>query len=241
MAENDLKQAIGAVLAKPPQRIMAITLDDGRRVWLKRIERLSLRLRIQKGDPARAFERERAGLVAFAENGLPAPEILLDGADFLVLADVGPSLMGLLRDRTVPDAEVLRAFAAAGAGLGQVHRVGFSHGRPTPRDVCWDGRTARFIDLERFSPARHSPYWQAWDVVIFIQSCFSHWPNDSRWADAMLAAYAQAAPEGADARIATLARRLGWLGHITRTLSRLRPNSRELRAVGLTIARLAYL
>jgi len=241
MVENDLEQAAGAALAKPPQRIMAITLNDGRRVWLKRIERLSLRLRIQKGDPTRAFGRERAGLMAFAESGLPVPEILLEGADFLVLADAGPSLMGLLRDRGGPDAEVLRAFAAAGAGLGQVHRAGFSHGRPTPRDVCWDGRAARFIDLERFSPARHSPYWQAWDVVIFVQSCFSHWPDDSRCADTMLAAYAQAAPEGARARIATLAHRLGWLGRVSRLLSRLRPKSRELRAVSLTISRLTHL
>src|SRR5690554_3415852 len=106
MVENDLEQAAGAALAKPPQRIMAITLNDGRRVWLKRIERLSLRLRIQKGDPARAFGRERAGLMAFAESGLPVPEILLEGADFLVLADTGPSLMGLMRDRGGPDAEV---------------------------------------------------------------------------------------------------------------------------------------
>jgi len=56
--------------------------------------------------------------------------------------------------------------------------------------------------------------------------------------DAALNTYAANAPEGAMARVAQLVWWLGPLDLLARGLERLRPGSRELRAVGLTLARL---
>jgi hypothetical protein len=81
-----------------------------------------------------------------------------------------------------------------------------AHGRPAVRDVCWDGRAARFIDLERFRLARRAGLWQAEDVVMFAQTAFTLWLAPVKW--------------------------------LAAGLSAVRPGSRELRAVGLTLARL---
>ena len=73
MPDPDLQAHVAAALAEPFRRVRPVVLPDGRRFWLKRVERLSGRLRWQKGDPARAFATERAGLRALAEAGCRWP------------------------------------------------------------------------------------------------------------------------------------------------------------------------
>lgn len=232
--DDMLEAALAAALAAPPQRVRRLDLPDGRRFWLKRVERLSGRLRLQKGDPARAFAAERQGLRVLADSGIPAAGVVREGPGWLLMPDAGPTLPEVAGQ---PGAQA--AFAATGRALGRLHWAGLVHGRPAVRDICWDGLEARFIDLERFRPARRGGLWQAVDVVMFAQTCLTRWPDDPRWLDAALAAYAVNAPEGAMARVARLARALAPLGWLARGLAVLRPRSRELRAVPLTLARLA--
>ena len=225
-------------LAEPPRRVRPVVLPDGRRFWLKRIERLTGRLRLQKGDPGRAFATERAGLRALAEAGLPVADVALEGPDWVVLPDAGPVLTVVVADESRSEAEKLAAFARAGRALGLLHWAGMAHGRPAVRDICWDGVEARFIDLERFRHARRGGFWQAADVVMFTQTAFTRWPEDPRWLDSALAAYAVNAPEGALASVARLARWLTPLGWLARGLHRLKPKNQELQAVSLTLERL---
>lgn len=235
----DLVEAVRKAQAGERQRVRSLVLADGRRFWMKQVEQLSLRLRVQKGNPEKACAAERAGLHALADHGLPVAPIAMEGPDYLVMPDVGPTLVMVAGDATRPEADRLAAFAAAGKALAQLHWAGLVHGRPAARDICWDGQAARFIDLERFSAGRRGGFWQAADVVMFVQTCFTQWPDDPRWCDATLAAYAANAPEGAMGRVQRLARQLAPLGWLARGLLRLRPRSRELRAVSLTLARLA--
>jgi hypothetical protein len=51
MADSDLERMVKAALAEPPQRVRRLDLPDGRGFWLKRVERVSGRMRAQKGDP----------------------------------------------------------------------------------------------------------------------------------------------------------------------------------------------
>lgn len=238
MTDPELDQALTTALAEPPQRVRAVVLPDGRRFWLKRVERLSGRLRLQKGDPARAFAAEREGLRAVAAAGVPVAEVTAEGPDWVLMPDAGPTLPTVVRQSDVDEAGRLRAFAAAGRALGRLHWAGMAHGRPAVRDVCWDGREARFIDLERFRRARRAGFWQAADVVMFAQTAFTAWPGDPRWLDAALAAYAVSAPEGAMDSVRRLAGWLAPVGWLATGLSALRPGSRELQAVGLTLGRL---
>jgi hypothetical protein len=237
----DLESSVKAALAEPPKRVRRLDLPDGRRFWLKRVERLSGLMRLQKGDPARAFEAELDGLHVLAAKGLPVATVALEGPDWVLMPDAGPVLTKLVADPARSEAEKLAAFARAGRALGQLHWAGLVHGRPAVRDICWDGVEARFIDLERFRPARRGGVWQAADVLMFAQTAFTVWPDDPRWLDAALASYATNAPEQALDRVKRLAGWLAPLGWLARGLARLRPGSRELRAVGLSLDRLRRL
>jgi tRNA A-37 threonylcarbamoyl transferase component Bud32 len=236
--DQELERSLQAMLADPPRRVQRLELPDGRRFWLKRVERLQGRLRLQKGDPTRAFAAEREGLRALAAKGLPVAEVAREGPDWVLMPDAGPVLPAMVADVARSEAEKLAAFGKAGQALGRLHWAGLVHGRPAVRDICWDGNEARFIDLERFRRGRRGGLWQAVDVVMFAQTAFTLWPDDGRWLDAALETYAVNAPDGAMARAARLVWWLGPLGWLARALSALRPTSRELRAVDLTLKRL---
>jgi tRNA A-37 threonylcarbamoyl transferase component Bud32 len=239
--DPDLDAALARALTDPPRRVRRLDLPDGRRFWLKRVERLAGRLRVQKGDPAKAFAAEREGLRALAAAGLPVAGVAQEGLDWLLMPDAGPTLPDVAADPGRDEAEKLRAFAEAGRSLGRLHWAGMAHGRPAVRDICWDGSAARFIDLERFRRARRAGVWQAADVVMFAQTAFTQWPEDGRWLEAALEAYAISAPDGATAAVRRLVRWLTPVGWLAAGLSRIRPGSRELRAVGLTLGRLRRL
>jgi tRNA A-37 threonylcarbamoyl transferase component Bud32 len=234
-APSELMAAVSAAMTEPPARVRPVDLPDGRRFWLKRVERMPLLLRLQKGDPQGRFAAEREGLHVLADRGMPVVPVVMEGPDFLVTPDIGQPLT---RMDKAPAAEAARAFAAAGKSLALLHWAGLVHGRPAVRDICWDGTEARFIDLERFSRGRRGGFWQAMDVVILAQSCFTRWPEDPRLLEAALASYARNAPDGAMAQVAGAARRLRPLGWLAAAGRLVLPHNKELRAVGLTLARL---
>jgi tRNA A-37 threonylcarbamoyl transferase component Bud32 len=238
MEDPLLDARLKAALAEPPARVRRMDLPDGRRFWLKRVERLTGRLRIQKGDPARAFAAEREGLHALADAGLPVAEVVAEGPDWVLMPDAGPTLPTVISDPSCSDAEKLAAFAAAGRALGLLHWSGLVHGRPAVRDICWNGTEARFIDLELFRHGARGGMRQALDIVMFAQSAFAQWPDDARWLDAGLAAYGPNAPDGAMDRVRRLAVRMAPLGWLASGLARLRPQSRDLQSVEPTLARL---
>jgi tRNA A-37 threonylcarbamoyl transferase component Bud32 len=211
---DDLDPQLKAALAEPRCRVRLLVLPDGRRFWLKRVERLHGIMRLQKGDPARAFRAERDGLQTLAKAGLPVAAIAQEGPGWMLMPDAGPVLPIVVADPTRSEAEKLRAFAEAGKALGRLHWAGLVHGRPAVRDICWDGQQARFIDLERFRHDRRGGLRQAADVVMFAQTAFTQWPDDPRWLDAALASYAVNAPPGALDRVRRLVfwlAPLGWL------------------------------
>jgi tRNA A-37 threonylcarbamoyl transferase component Bud32 len=238
VTEPDLDARVRSALDEPFQRVRRLDLPDGRQFWLKRVERLTGVMRAQKGDPAKAFEAERQGLHALADAGLPVAELAAEGPDWMLMPDAGPELTAVVADPCLDDAGKRAALEAAGRSLGRLHWAGLVHGRPAVRDICWDGTEARFIDLERFRPGARGGVRQAADVVMFAQTAFTQWPEDPRWLEAALATYAVSAPEGAMDRVRRLALWLAPLGWIAAGAAKLKPDSRELRAVGLTLGRL---
>lgn len=232
-------RAVLEALAEPPQRVRALMVG-GRRLWLKRVERPGWLRRLQKGDPGRAFEADRGALRLLRRAGLPVVPILADGPDFVVMPDVGQPLAALIRDPAATPGARIAAFRAAGAALAALHGQGYSHGRPSIRDVCWDGQAATFIDLERFSPARNRTSGFTADVVVLIYSIFVYGgPDARREAAAAAEAYRAAAPEGLWQAAQARAARMGWLRWLAGLVLRLRPRSREVRAVAPTLAFMA--
>lgn len=235
MADPELERAVQAALEEPPVRVRPLALPDGRRFWLKRVERLAGRMRLQKGDPARSFEAEREGIRALQAQGLPVAGLTMEGPGWIVLPDAGPVLPKVVEDADRDEAGKLRAMAAAGRALALLHWAGMVHGRPAVRDICWDGAQARFIDLERFRRARQGGFRQAVDLMVLAQSAFVRWPGDARWLEAAFAGYRAEGPPGALVRTVRLARLLTPLGWLVRAVLPLRPRSKELRALGLVL------
>jgi hypothetical protein len=230
--DPNLQAAVRAALIGPYARAQPLDLPTGR-VWLKRAERLSGRMRLQKGDGAKGFAREVAGLHLLNHLNLPAAPVLAEGPDWVVTPDLGPTLRELMWH----DAHDLTpVFTAAGTALANLHLASYRHGRPAIRDLCWNGQAIHFIDLERFSPVKSDPRGLAIDLMIFVHSLYA----DSLLApekapalrEAAIRAYRALAPGiWAQARVTA-----GWLGWLP-TITRLRPNSRDWQALAPTLAR----
>ena len=204
-------------------------------LWLKRVETMTLRWRLLKGGGQRSFEKDRDGLHFLGEAGLPVAPILAEGPDYFVTPDLGVTLRVLMSDACASD-DRSAAFRAAGRALAALHVQGFSHGRPAVRDLCWDGADVRFIDMEKFSPRHHSPRHFAADMLVFVHSVFAAGGGEADLENALTAYCSAGGPWPA---AVALARRLRWIGPLTRGLLRLKPDSRELAAVEPALAYVA--
>ncbi|KAF0676128.1 hypothetical protein [Profundibacterium mesophilum] len=239
MTDPALSAAIRAALAANPARVQRLE-HEGRVIWIKRPERLAGLRRLQKGDPARAFAAEMAGLRALAAAGCPVPDILDAGPAHLAVEDAGLSLAAILREGEGSAARRITVLAEAGHALARLHLSGHSHGRPAPRDLCWDGRRIVFIDPERYAAARNTPAGHADDLLLFALGAHAVSQEPRPEIDAALGAYRRAA--GPELWSAALARagRLRWFDWLSRPLQMRRPGkAKEFKAIPLTRAALA--
>jgi hypothetical protein len=216
---------------------IARTLQDGRAYWIKRQEALNGLMRIQKGNPEKAFAREIKALRELGGRGLPVPELVAQGAGFLVVPDCGPSLNLVLRDKDVPAAEKLRAMTAAGAALARLHGAGVAHGRPSIRDFCWQNGEITLIDWERYRPGPASRSRLRLDALIFVFNIYALTRSDTPEAEAAIDAYRAGAPAGLWDDAARLCRRLRWVDLLTRVQQRRDAGRGEFRAIPLTLRR----
>ena len=236
-----MASALNAALAQPSQRIRALALPDGGRVWLKRIEQATGLMRLQKGDGMSAFVAERDALRLLHAKGVPVAQVMAEGPDYLLLPDLGPTLAALMQNPDHPQPDRIAAFAAAGAALAGLHRAGFSHGRPALRDFCWQRGELRLIDLERFRNRKRGRMVRALDVVIFTHSWFAQGHNTAPGPelDAALNAYRAAAPVGLWRTVARLTRLLAPLGALARGVARISKPSKDVQAIRPTLTHLA--
>lgn len=230
-----LPQAIKLALAAPPARLRAVETAQGM-VWIKQRENLSLRWRLQKGDPARAFEAERQALHILTDAGVPVvPHLLAEGDDYFVTADSGQTISGLAAQG--PDRlDHRRALSGAAEALATLHRAGFAHGRPALKDICWNGAQAKLIDFERFSPRRNSQRYMALDLLIFALSSIATLGRAGQGLRDALSHYRAVAPAGVWERARKMARCLRFLVPLTAPIRRLRPHAREFAALPVALA-----
>ncbi|SLN26692.1 Lipopolysaccharide kinase (Kdo/WaaP) family protein [Pseudoruegeria aquimaris] len=234
--QDDIDAAVQAHLARSKARVAPVEVG-GQRVWVKQKERPPLRRRLTKGDSAKAFEAERRALHTLGERGVPVPKILAEGPDFMALSDSGTSLQAMLRQDGWPEAERRAAFEAAARELAAMHGKGLSHGRPAPRDICWQEGRITFLDLERYSPSRNTPKGHRNDLVIFLFNIFATLGRDCPEAQAAAAAYRAADPGGVWEAASALCARLRWVEPLSRPLrNRKDKKNLEFKAVPLTLA-----
>jgi tRNA A-37 threonylcarbamoyl transferase component Bud32 len=208
----------------------------GQFIWVKREERLSLRMRLQKGPGASAFERERAALHRLNELGAPVPPIVAEGPGFFATPDSGISLQTMVRNDIGADGEREAAFVAAAHGLARMHALHVTHGHPRLKDICWKDGRITFIDLERFDDRLNTPAGHARDVAVFVFSAIAEAGRPTPELDAACAAYRADDAAGIWDGARTLVRRLRFMDWITKPLQMRGPGkSDEFKAIPLTL------
>ena len=237
--DNDLIRTISMALAQNPVRVQRVD-HEGQVIWVKRPETLGLLLRLQKGNPTTAFEAERRALHEWSERGAPAPNILAEGPDFIALADTGRPLDQLLTDPTLLSADRAPIFDAAARALAQLHANHISHGRPSLKDICWNGHAITFLDLERYDAKRNTPKGHAMDVVMFVFNGLVVGCGMTPELDTAIKTYRAHDPGG----IWDLARhwchRMRWVDWVTKPIQMRRPGkAKEFKAIPVTLSTFA--
>lgn len=167
----------------------------------------SLRRRIQKGDPLAAFEREIALLEAFRARGAAVPEIVARDADRVILTDQGKSLHDLL----VKGEARQEALAGAGVALADLHCRDLAHGRPSLRDICWDGKQITFLDLEAGAQLQAQTKHKARDLFLLLLSAIVVDRAAPKASMHLLETYLAECDPTVWTQTVTLARKLWWL------------------------------
>ncbi|UWP88278.1 hypothetical protein [Aliiroseovarius crassostreae] len=230
-----LNEDLDAFLADENARVQRLQRGD-EVFWAKKCETLSLKWRLQKGDPAAAFKADLMGLRALRDAGISVPDVIAEGEDFLVMRDSGPALSGLLRHQKSTLEDRTRAMKAAGRELALLHSKGLSHGRPAIKDMCWDGHRLTLLDFERFSPRRNTPKGHMQDLIIWTHSCFAFTQKNLPEIDAGLAAYRDGDQAGIWDMAAQWGRRHRWVDLATKPLQwGARRGTREFKAIPLTL------
>ncbi len=230
-----LQTQLDAFLADKTARIRRLE-QDGVAYWAKKPETLSLKWRLQKGDPAVGFKADMAGLHALAAAGVPVPVVVAEGPDFVVTRDSGLILSDLLTQQTGTLEERTRAMAAAGRELARMHGKGLSHGRPAAKDMCWDGTHLTFLDFERYSPQRNTMKGHMQDLIIFVHSCFAFAQTNLPEIEAACAAYRAQDDKGVWDMAAAWCARKWWLDPLTKPLQwGSREGAKEFKAIPMTL------
>lgn len=222
---DDLRATLEGEARKDGPRVQRIEVE-GQVFWIKRVEQLGLRYRLQKGDPRKAFERERLAYREMNAVQAPVPQLVAEGPDFLVLPDCGQDLRKLLRFEE-DAAKRAQMLLDASVMLAEFHNLGFAHGRPSPKDMCQVDGQMLLLDFERYKHANNRPVGQARDLVVFAFNVAAHSPQMRGSLREAMAAYRK----NVDAAIWPLAQRwcrwLRWTVWVTKPLQR-RPEGRAL-------------
>lgn len=210
---------------------------DGVCYWAKKSETLSLRWRIQKGDPMVAFKADLDGMHALSEAGIPVAQIAVKGPNYVVTADSGPTLAQMLVSKEYTNEQRIAAFTAAGRELADMHQKGLSHGRPAIKDMCWDGKSLVFLDFERFSAKRNNARGHMLDLIIAVHSTYATLARHSAEAAAFEESYRLHDQTGTWQRAKQFCHKIRWLDTLTKPLQwGNRVGAAEFKAIPLTLA-----
>lgn|GEM_PF-1232785 len=234
-----LLAAIAAHVAATDQRVSRLE-HDGQIIWIKRQEKLSLRMRLQKGNAQTAFRAERAALHTLRNAGVPVPGILAEGPDFIATSDSGPSLKYLLMTQSGRLDQRKQAFAVAGAQLAAMHSSHLSHGRPSIKDICWANEQITFLDFERFHAKRNTPKGHAHDLIMMVFSAYAVTGRDCPEIEAAIEGYRKNDPDHIWERAASWCHKMRWIDFVTKPVQWRGPGkAREFKAIPLTLTAFA--
>ena len=181
---------------------------EGKFYFAKKIEHhKTLWLKFFKGNPAQALRREAQLLKEFRARGAAVPEILAQDESCFVMADHGMLVMKAIKKGASPT----QLFEHVGQKLSALHHLGLAHGRPVMRDICWDGQSLTFLDLEAGAKLQATQYDKARDVLLLLHSVSVWRKRHPDAGDIFLNAYFTDSPDEIWKETLTLARKIWWM------------------------------
>ena len=219
---GSLRDALATRAERDGPRVECVVID-GQDFWIKRPEALSLRMRLQKGDPSAAFKTEVATHKSLSDQGLPVAPVILATDRYLVTRGCGAPIRGLARHGSDDFEPALRE---AGRSLATLHKAGAVHGRPSLKDICWKDQKIAFLDFER--AGRGSP---AQDLQIILFSTAVETAGDLGALTLVRDAYLEVGDVAVWQACRRASRRLSWLGALLRPVSWVLRTNREFAAI----------
>lgn len=233
--DADLLARITSHVATTDKRVSQMQ-HEGQTIWIKKQERLTLRMRLQKGDARAAFLAEHDAIHLMQKAGVPVPQIVAEGVDYFATLDCGPSIKWLLLDYDGPSMRHLDAYAAAGKQLALMHKQQLSHGRPSVKDICWKDRRIRFLDFERFHVKRNTPKGHMQDLVMLVFSAYAVTGRDCPELEAQIKGYRAHDPADIWQAGAIWCNRMRWVDYLTKPVQwRGAGKAVDFKAIPLTI------
>ncbi len=165
---------------------------------------------------------EAMRLLHLGARGMPVPPVVARGDGWFLIPGMGTAIRDLLRNPASPESFRQQLMIQAAGALGRLHAGGFWHGKPTLRDMIWDGEQIWYVDFEEDPGAMLSPdQCMVRDCMFMLYSlCRYLDPGDPVLQDA-LDAYRDAAPVHVWHGAQTLARGMNFSFYVCSTLRRL--------------------
>ena len=171
MRNSEFNKTIQDLLKSEYRRVQSFKDYDGTKLWLKSIEKYSLK-HILKGDPKKAILREIKAEYALKRIGFPSSGIVYHNLKYIVFKDAGGTLEDVYREKKFSLKIRKEIFQKAGELFGILHSNKYAHGGLALRDICWDGKNVTFLDFEKFRDTQFNYKKLSIDFYFFIHSWF---------------------------------------------------------------------
>ena len=156
----------------------------GQKYWLKQKDTSSFIKRLLFRNASKSLINEKIVLKKLLKQGLPVPDIIDFGEDYLILSDVGDAIVNIIEPINTyysknhpkfhingnPSKE--KILTKASIGLAMFHKKGYSHGRPSIKDICLKNNKIYFIDFEENKDNKDIINQQIRDLIIFIHCLY---------------------------------------------------------------------
>ena len=131
----------------------------GEMYWLKQKEPPSLIKQLLMRNTSKNLIKEKTVLKKLTKQGIPVPDVIDFGENYLVLSDVGDAVINIIEKRhkyysnNHPKFHIKgnplkeKILTKASTALAKLHKMGYAHGRPSIKDICLKNNKIYFIDF----------------------------------------------------------------------------------------------
>ena len=185
MSKSIPKKIILDQLKKNQNKRMSNFKYKGQKYWLKQKEPPSFIKLLLIKNTSKSLIKEKVILKKLVKLGIPVPDVIDFGEDYIVVSDVGDAVIRIIEKgdasyaKNHPKLHINgnplkeKILTKASIGLANLHKKGCSHGRPSIKDICLKKNKIYFIDFEENKNNNKDIInQQVWDLIIFIHSLY---------------------------------------------------------------------